>query len=89
MIKQNKKIVMCGCHEGGLNAIEALLELGYNFETFVCLTRDQALKYRISGYYDYKPLAKKYGIEILEPKFLVSEYEGNKKPDLLSTDGSG
>ena len=68
MIKQNKKIVMCGCHEGGLNAIEALLELGYNFETFVCLTRDQALKYRISGYYDYKPLAKKYGIEIYIPE---------------------
>ena len=93
MIKQNKKIVMCGCHEGGLNAIEALLELGYNFETFVCLTRDQALKYRISGYYDYKPLAKKYGIEIYIPEtYSLSnkkdqEFFKKKKFDLLVQGG--
>ena len=32
---------------------------------------------------------KKKGIETFSPKFLVSESEGGKKPDLLSTDGSG
>ena len=34
-------------------------------------------------------ISKKYGMEILSPKFFVSEIEGGRKPDLLSTDGSG
>ena len=35
------------------------------------------------------PILKKYGMLTLEPKFLVSENDGFKNPDLLSTVGSG
>ncbi len=61
------RFVMCGCHEGGLKAIIGLLEAGYRFECFVCLTPDQAYKYNISGYYDYRDLAESRGIKIYIP----------------------
>ena len=34
-------------------------------------------------------IAQKYGIDTPDPKFFVSENDGGKKPDLLSTVGSG
>ena len=59
---------MCGCHEGGVKAIEGLLDAGYELSAFVCLTPGQAARYRISGYYDYRPLAKRHEIPVYVPQ---------------------
>ena len=63
----SSNIVMCGSHEGGLIPIKSILELGYRINTFVCLTPEQASKYNISGYFDYRPLAEMYGISVYIP----------------------
>jgi methionyl-tRNA formyltransferase len=64
----HKRIVMCGCHQGGANAILELVRHGYKFAAFVCLTPAQAVKYQISGYYDYRPMAKDLGIPVYVPE---------------------
>lgn len=64
----NKKLVMCGCHEGGLKAIESLIKAGYRFDFFVCLTPDQGEKYNVSGYYNYYSFAKKHNIPVYTPE---------------------
>jgi len=69
---------MCGCHEGGLKTVVGLIEAGYCFESFVCLTPEQAKKYQVSGYYDYRELAKSNGIEVYIPK----SYSLKSKEDL-------
>ena len=68
MKNSNKKIVMCGCHEGGIKPILGLLEAGYKFDKFVCLDNSQARKYSVSGFYDFREIADKYNIEVYTPK---------------------
>lgn len=67
-MNKGKKIVMCGCHIGGLNAIKALVNQGYQFDSFVCLTPEQSIKYQISGYYDYSFMAKDLRIPVYIPE---------------------
>lgn len=67
-MNNNKKIVMCGCHEGGILAVESLISEGYQFSAFVCLTPEQGEKYGISGYHDFSPLAKKHNIPVYVPE---------------------
>lgn len=62
------KLVMCGNHIGGKPIIEALLNKGYKFDYFVCLSPKQAVENKVSGYYDYSPLAKKHSIPVYIPK---------------------
>ena len=73
----NKNIVMCGCHTGGVKAIEGLLSAGYKFNWFVCLTPEQSKKYHISGYYDYRNIADKYNI----PYYIPESYSLKSKKD--------
>lgn len=67
-INQNKRLVLCGSHEGGIKAVVGLIESGYKFSALVCLTPEQAKKYNISGYYDYRSLAYELNIPIYIPK---------------------
>lgn len=91
--QSSANLVMCGCHEGGLKAIKGLLEAGYHFDSFVCLTPEQAKKYQVSGYYDYRQLADAHGIEVYIPKSysLTSDEDQaffrTKKFDLLIQGG--
>jgi len=62
------KLVMCGCHIGGKDIVETVLEKGYRFDYFVCLTPEQGEKHRVSGYYDYRPLAEAHGIPVYHPR---------------------
>jgi methionyl-tRNA formyltransferase len=64
----DKKIIMCGCHVGGYPTIRFLLEEGFRFASFVILSPKQAQKYKISGYQDFRSLAKHYDIPIYIPK---------------------
>jgi methionyl-tRNA formyltransferase len=66
--QNQKRLVMCGCHQGGVTAVEALLRHGYRFEYFVCLTPEQGARYRVSGYFDYRPLAERYHIPVRHPE---------------------
>ena len=59
---------MCGCHQGGVPAIEALLRHGYHFQSFVCLSPEQAARYEVAGYFDYRPLAEEHGIPVYHPQ---------------------
>ena len=87
------RLVMCGCHKGGLKAIQGMLEAGYRFNWFVCLTPEQAKKYQVCGYYDYRQLADSNGIEVYIPRSyaLTSEEDQSffrtKKFDLLIQGG--
>lgn len=67
-IQRGKRLVMCGCHEAGALTIEALLRQGYQFERFVCLTPEQGTRYTVSGYFDYRAIAKRYGISVYVPE---------------------
>lgn len=62
------RLVMCGCHEGGAPAIEGLLRHGYRFDHFVCLTPEQGVRYGVSGYLDYRPLADQFDIPVYHPE---------------------
>jgi methionyl-tRNA formyltransferase len=64
----DKRIVMCGCAETGLNLVSSLLEAGVHFAQFVSLTPKQGKKYGVSGYADFWPLAERYGVPIHAPK---------------------
>ena len=59
-----KKLVMCGCHEVGLNAIKSLLEEGIEIDQFVTITEEKAIQQKVSGYVSFEDLAKKYNIPI-------------------------
>ncbi len=62
------KLVMCGCHIGGKDIVETMLEKDYRFDYFVCLSPAQGEKHEVSGYYDYRPLAKAHGIPVYHPR---------------------
>lgn len=64
-----KKLVMCGCHQGGVRTIKLLLNSGFRFDYFVCLSPEQGKKHKVSGYYDYSLLAKEHGIKVYYPEF--------------------
>jgi methionyl-tRNA formyltransferase len=67
-LRDGKRLVMCGCHQGGAPAVEALLRHGYRFEHIVCLTPEQGVRYSVSGYFDYRPLAERHGIPVYHPR---------------------
>ncbi len=67
-MNRDKKLVMCAAHIAGRETIEYLLESGYRFDYFVIIKAEDAQRYKISGYYDYTPLAKRYDIPIYYPK---------------------
>ncbi|MBO9536960.1 formyltransferase family protein [Herbaspirillum sp.] len=67
-MNNGKRMVMCGCHQGGENAIRDLIHRGYIFDYFVCLTPEQAAQANVSGYYDYRPLAQSLGIPVYIPE---------------------
>ncbi len=64
----DKRIVMCGCAEVGVNLVAALLEAGVHFTHFVALTPEQGKTYGVAGYADFRPLAERHGIPIHVPK---------------------
>jgi methionyl-tRNA formyltransferase len=78
MIEANKKIVMCGNHIGGREIIESLIKDGIKFNYFVCLSPEQATKYNVQGYFDYKPLAQKHNI----PYYIPERFDLKSETDL-------
>ena len=66
-MNKGKRLVMCGCHEGGVKAIKGLISAGYKFDAFVCLSSEQAQAYGVSGYHDYRPLARELGVPVHVP----------------------
>jgi methionyl-tRNA formyltransferase len=64
----NKKFCMLGCHEAGYEIIKYLLENSIKIDYFITLTPEEVVKYKISGYFDFKNLANKYKIPIYYPK---------------------
>src|SRR5687768_263561 len=69
------KIVMCGNHVGGKPIIEALLNAGYTFDYFVCLSPQQGSDNKVSGYYDFAPLAKQHNIPVYIPESFTLKTE--------------
>ena len=64
----NRKLLMCGCHIGGVPIIERLIDLGYKFDYFVCLTPEQGEEYAVSGYYDFRGIAEENNIPYYIPQ---------------------
>ena len=64
----SNKIVMCGCHIAGIEAIKYILDHGIIIDYFVILTPQQAIEYHISGYFDYTAMANDYNIPIYYAK---------------------
>lgn len=78
MLENSKRIVMCGCHIGAKAVIEDLINHGLNICYFVILIPKQAVKYKVSGYTDYRDIAKKYNI----PVYIPEEYSLKGNGDL-------
>jgi methionyl-tRNA formyltransferase len=72
------RVVMCGCHEAGAHIVQGLLAAGSRFDYFVTLSAEQAKKYSVSGYFDFVPMAREYGI----PVYVPEEYSLRSKADL-------
>jgi methionyl-tRNA formyltransferase len=66
--QQNKRLILCGSHEVEIRAVEGLIKSGYKFSAVVCLTPEQAKKYNLFGYYDYRTVADKMKVPIYIPK---------------------
>lgn len=79
MLDNEKRVVMCGCHIAGKEVIEEIIKSGLIISYFVTLTPEQALKYKISGYMDYRELAELYKI----PVYIPEEYSLKSGKDLL------
>jgi len=75
---ENNKIVMCGCHESGWEAVKYLLEKGIKISRFVTITKEKALKAKVSGYKSFSDLAKKYCI----PVYYAKKYSLTAKEDI-------
>ena len=90
---QEQKIVVAGCHEGGWNTINFLLEEGIKISAIVSITKEQAEKFKVSGYKGYEDLSKKYNIPIYYArKYSLKsqedlDYFKENKFDLLITGG--
>jgi len=76
--KNQKKIVLCGTHEVGIDIIKHLSEHNIDVSYIVSLTNKQSKKYKVSGYISYKKIAKKYNVPIYFPK----DYSLKNKTDL-------
>lgn len=63
-----KRIVMCGCHVSGEALVRGLAESGIEFAAFVCLTPEQGVKEKVSGYFDFRPMAESLGVPCYVPK---------------------
>lgn len=63
-----KKIVLCGCHEVGLDLLDDLMRAGLPIRQFVSLTESQARAAQVSGYASFEDAAGTYGIPIHYPK---------------------
>jgi methionyl-tRNA formyltransferase len=78
MLESNKRIVMCGCHIAGKGVIEQLLKSGFNIAYFVTLDPEQAIRYKVSGYMDYREMADLYDI----PVYIPEEYSLKSNKDI-------
>jgi len=58
------KIVMCGCHELGIDMVHYLFKKKIKISHIVSLTKEQAKKFNVSGYASYEDISKKYNIPI-------------------------
>lgn len=74
----DKKIVICGCTETGVDVLHYLLEHQIKITYIVSLTESQAIKYNVSGYCSFEDISKKYKIPIYYPK----EYSLKTEDDL-------
>jgi len=77
--KVSLKICMVGCGEVGYHIVKNLIEEGLKFSYFVTLTKDQAIKNKVSGYIDFSDLATKNNI----PIYYAKKYSLKDEEDLL------
>jgi methionyl-tRNA formyltransferase len=75
---ENKKIVMCGCHEVGYNSIKSILEKGVKIHYFVLISKEKANQQKVSGYVSFEDLAKKNNI----PIYYVETYSMKSDNDI-------
>ncbi|HXH18124.1 MAG TPA: formyltransferase family protein [Chitinophagales bacterium] len=74
----DKKLVMCGCHEAGWDIIRFLLKNGIKFSYFVTITEEKALQQKVSGYKSFYNLAQEYRI----PVYYAKKYSLKSDEDL-------
>lgn len=60
MSHEKKRIVMCGCHVAGEAVVRGLLDAGIEFAAFVCLTPEQAVREKVSGFLISGPWRKNW-----------------------------
>lgn len=60
--------MMCGCLETGWYLLRDLLRDGLTIDHFVVLTPEQAVTYSVSGYRDFRDLARQYNIPVYAPQ---------------------
>lgn len=73
-----KKILFCGCHTGGILALNYLLKSDFEITCILCLSPEQGKKYSIAGYFDYTNIAKENNI----PFYYPDQYDLKTKKDI-------
>lgn len=88
-----KKIVLCGIQEQGIDICEFLIKNDIKISCIVTLTKEDSIKNKASGWVDYSEFCKKYNIKIYYcKKYKLSseediEFFKNEKFDLLLLGG--
>jgi methionyl-tRNA formyltransferase len=70
MKKNFYKIVMCACAEVGAEMVDYLYSQGIIIDYIVTISQEQALKNKVSGFFDFNVIHKKYDI----PIYFVDKY---------------
>ncbi len=69
---------MCGNHIGGKQIVKFLLDKGVIFSYFVTISKEEAKKNSISGFYDFTNMAKEYNI----PIYYVEKFDLKSERDI-------
>jgi methionyl-tRNA formyltransferase len=78
----DKKICMLACHEVGYGILKGLIENGIRIHYLVTLSPEQAIKYKVSGYFDFSQVADMYNIPIYIPE--TYSLSGKKDKDFFA-----
>jgi methionyl-tRNA formyltransferase len=84
MKKNLNKIVMCACAEVGAEMIEYLYRQGNKIDYIVTISQEQALHNKVSGFYNFNIIHKKFDI----PIYIVEKYSLKSEADQLFFDNN-
>lgn len=67
IMAETNGVIICASHIGGLRAVRYVLDSNTPIAGAVCPSPEQGKLWRISGYFDYRPMLTEHGIDVYRP----------------------